>query len=315
MAMRTSQARLIAVVGVLFACVWQDMAPGFWNPAALADDGLLAEPEYFELGTPSLVEPLPVAVPLPEPWALDILPIGLIYRPYLAGPKEPRTGTQFVYSEAAGWNFDTSIGGQWGLFRLGTEDPAFPLGVQLDFEAAVQMRQNNPLALRVLSSDVRVGFPLSFSRNNHQTKLAVYFIRAHPDDDAFPNLGDDEFFQRQALVLGHSIYLTNRLRIYGEIGYALRSNVSEQWEVQFGAEYAPVIPTGFLGAPFLAANAYLRQEANFGGTLTLQGGWSWRNKQGRLLRIGGHYANGMSNQFSLHDKYEQQIGVGIWHDF
>jgi hypothetical protein len=204
------------------------------------------------------------------------------------------------------------------LLRIGTEDPFFPQGVQLDFEASAQLRHNKFVILDILTSDVRVGLPLSFSHNNHQTKFAAYLLRSIPSDlllPTLPMLKGDDFFQRQSLVLGHSIYVTRRIRIYGEVGYALRSRISEQWEVQFGAEYAPVLPTRFWGSPFLAANAYLREEVNFGGTFTLQGGWSWRNKHGRLLRIGGHYSNGMSNQFLLHDKHEQQIGVGIWHDF
>jgi hypothetical protein len=73
--------------------------------------------------------------------------------------------------------------------------------------------------------------------------------------------------------------------------------------------------TSCLGFPFLAANALLREEVNFGGTFTLQTGWAWRNRQSRLLRVGLHYANGMSNQFVSHDQFEQQLGFGIWHDY
>ena len=145
----------------------------------------------------------------------------------------------------------------------------------------------------------------------HLAEAGHRVVLVGPDEP----LDRDDLFQRQSLVLGHSIYLTERFRVYGEVGYAFRSRVSEQWELQFGTEYAPVLPTKFFGSPFLAANGYLREEVNFGGTFTLQGGWSWRNKNGRLCRLGAYYSNGMSNQFVLHDEHEQQIGFGFWHDF
>jgi hypothetical protein len=241
----------------------------------------------------------------------------LIYRPYLAGPKEPRTGFQYA-SNNGEWTFDSSIGGQWGLFRYGTQDPSFPHGVQLDFEASAQFRNQSFASPKFLSSDIRVGLPLSFSRSNQQTKLAYYFIRAHPGDswlEELASLRNEDFFERQSLVLGHSIYLTDRWRIYCEAGYAFNSQVSQQWEFQFGTEWAPVRPTGILGAPFLATNAYLREEADYGGLFTLEGGWAWRKKRGRLFRIGLYYANGKSNQMVFQDLHEQQLGFGIWHDF
>ena len=249
-------------------------------------------------------------------WYLDLLPEGLIYRPYLAGPKESRTGIQF-YNTDDDWQFDSSIGGQWGLFRIGTLEGCFPQGLQLDVEASAQFRHSQFASQNVLTNDIRFGLPLSYGRNNHQTKLSLYFLRSNPGEglwDAIGSIGSDEFFQRKAFVLGHSIYLTDRFRIYGEADYALSSKVSENWAFQFGAECAPVCPTGILGAPFLAANVLLREEVDFGGTFTLQGGWAWRKRRGRLFRIGLQYANGASNHFSMHDLHEQQLGFGIWYD-
>ena len=75
-------------------------------------------------------------------------------------------------------------------------------------------------------------------------------------------------WSRDAIVLGYSIYMTETLRLYAEAGLATRSDVSEPWEFQFGADWAPTAPTGFRGAPFFAINGQLRQEVDFGGNLT-----------------------------------------------
>ena len=45
-------------------------------------------------------------------------------------------------------------------------------------------------------------------------------------------------------------------------------------------------------------------------------GWAWvSDRDRRLLRLGVHYYNGESSQFSFFDEHEEQFGFGIWYDF
>jgi hypothetical protein len=314
-----SLPRLKHATALLIVLVFGTGGNRFTPQVCHATDVYPLESVPFDPYTQVSAHTTPSVVPLgmdPD-WCIDLCPAGLIYRPYLAGPKESRTGLQIVRSNDR-WLMDSSIGGQWGLLRYGTLDTAFPKGIQLDVEGSAQLRFRRPSSLNFLTSDLRFGLPLSFSHNNHQTKLGLYFLRTNPSGDLLEriqSLRTDDFFQRKSLVLGHSVYLTNRFRLYGEAGYAFSSRVSENWEFQFGAEYAPVCPTGLMGSPFVAANGYLREEVDFGGTFTLQVGWAWRKTGGRLFRIGLHYANGKSNHLALHDRHEQQFGFGIWHDF
>ena len=74
-----------------------------------------------------------------------------------------------------------------------------------------------------------------------------------------------------------------------------------------GAEYSPAHFTGFRGAPCLAVNGYLREEFDFGGNLTAQAGWQWRGEHNRrLLRIGGEYSNGKTEQFEFYANTERR---------
>lgn len=125
----------------------------------------------------------------------------------------------------------------------------------------------------------------------------------------------NQVFQQEALVLGHSIHLTDMLRIYGEAIYLLHSDQSGNWEFQFGTELAPVDPTRLWGSPFAAANVYLLESENYGGNLMLQAGWLWRGKDARMLRVGVFYSNGLSNSSALANATEQQIGFGLWRDY
>jgi len=98
-------------------------------------------------------------------------------------------------------------------------------------------------------------------------------------------------------------------------GWAFTSDISKPWEFQFGADYAPLWPTGFHGSPFFAINAHLREEVDFAAAMTVETGWAWRSEASRLLRAGVIYYNGKSNQFSYYRQHEEQIGVGLWYDF
>jgi hypothetical protein len=149
-------------------------------------------------------------------------------------------------------------------------------------------------------------------------KISWYHTSAHLGDEfmlkhpAFMRIN----YSRNAIVWGHAYYLTDAIRIYGEIDYGYWTDGGNKpWAFQFGWEYSPVV-RGAHGAPFLAMNAYLRQENDFGGFYTLQTGWQWRGARGgQLVRLGFHYQTGPSTLNQFFNQSEEQIGVGLWYDF
>lgn len=273
------------------------------------------EPSTFN---PSLIEvPHFEPAPFDNPWGLVVLPERIIYRSYLAGLKEPRLGTQTFNRNGDGTLWDSTLGGRFGLLRIGPRHQ--PLGFQIDIEGAAHVRLDPNEEVDVRSADFRAGVPFTYGWGNQQVKFAYYHISSHVGDEfLIKNPGFNRLnYARDVLVLGYSIYPTERLRLYGEAGWAFWSDVSGLWELQFGLEYAPARPTGLRGAPFFAVNAHLRQEVNYGGALSAQLGWAWRadGPSGRLFRMGLHYYNGESPQFSFFDDFEHQLGVGVWQDF
>ena len=251
-------------------------------------------------------------------WTCQILPSGNMYPSYLAGVKEPRMQTNFSWDSSGKWYWEPCLGGRIPLLRWGNDDIYRPQGFEIAAEGAAIMRLNLDSDVDYVATDFRGGVPLSFAWGNHVTKLAYYHMSSHTGDEflmqnpRFTRLN----WSRDALVLGHSIYLNPRFRVYGEIGWAFYSDLSEEWEFQFGLEYAPVFPTNQRGAPFFAANAHLSEAVDFGGNLTAQAGWAWRSQQNAgLFRMGGQYYNGMSSQNSFYQLFEQQLSFGIWYDF
>ncbi len=251
-------------------------------------------------------------------WGFQLLPDGVIYPAYLAGVKESRLAVQIISEEQDGWLLDATIGGRVGLFRFGTYSAIRPEGFQVDAEGAAHVRLDIPDDVDVRSVDFRAGLPITWGWGRNRTKFAYYHLSSHTGDEyLIKHPGHRRLnFARDTLVLGHSIYVTDDWRIYAEAGWAFWSDVAEEWEFQFGVDFAPSLPTGMYGAPFFAINGHLREEVDFGGNVTVQVGWAWRGDlTGQLLRIGLHYFNGKSNQFSFFDDFEQQLGAGVWYDY
>ncbi len=254
-----------------------------------------------------------------EPWDWTLIPEGLIYRSYLAGPKESRFGSVWFKEQSGeGSLWDIALGGRVGVLRFGNRSAVHPEGWQLDIEGAAFPRLDITEGRRdLVSVDFRFGIPLTYGFGRYQMKLAYYHLSSHLGDEFMERTGTQRInYVRDALVWGHSYFLTPDIRTYGEIGYSYNTDGgAEPWEIQVGFEYAPPCPTGICGAPFLAVNFLSQEEYDFGGLFTAQAGWAWRNAVGRLFRIGVHYHNGKSTQFEFFDQHEEQIGVGIWYDY
>jgi len=255
-----------------------------------------------------------------EPWTLQVMPMGLMYRSYLAGAKEPRFASTWTSDSQLGDVWDAALGGRLGLLRYGTRDPVFPEGWQVDLEGGSQARldpDDNSNAL--LSIDFRVGIPVTYARGRWQFKTGYYHISSHLGDEFLlmnPTARRINY-TRDAIMLGVGYYCTERLRLYGETAYALSATEgAEPLEFQFGADWAPARDTGVLGAPFVATNAHLREDVDFGGNFVLQAGWAWRQfPRGSLFRIGVQYYKGKSDQYEYFDTSEERFGWGIWADF
>lgn len=247
-----------------------------------------------------------------------VLPQGLIYRSYLAGPKESRMSAGMVSIPNDSTMWDATVGGRMGMFRIGNSDPIRPRGFQMDIEAAAMLRLDIPENVDVVGADYRVGLPLTWGNEFSQWKFSYYHMSSHLGDEFWEDNPDFPLYRqaRDALVLGHSLYLTDSLRIYGEVGWAFYSVASEPWELQFGLDYAPRVATGVRGAPFFAVNGYLREEFDFSGGLNLQLGWAWRSDMtAHLLRLGFQYYNGPSTQYAFLPLHETQYGLVMWYDF
>jgi hypothetical protein len=256
----------------------------------------------------------------PQPWTWQVLPDGIIYHSYMAGVHEPRMSVVMFEERDGRQLWDATIGGRVGVLRFGDCDPIRPQGWQLDFEGAAIMRFTFDRARDFETADYRAGVPITYGSGDWQYKFAYYHLSSHMGDEfALRNpgaLADRINYVRDALVLGASYYPHPVMRLYSEAAYALKADGgADPWEFQFGTEFSRPGPTGRRGTPFLAVNAHLREEHDFGGDVTTQVGWLWRGRESQTMRLGFHYFNGKSSQYQTFDDSEEQLGFGVWYDF
>ena len=257
--------------------------------------------------------------PEQQEWHRYLLPTGIIYQSYMAGTKEPRFGTFFNQNSAMGTMWDAALGARVGLYRYGNDDLNWPEGWQLDIEGGVFPRLDpNGVSTPLIGDDFRFGIPLTYGGDNWEFKVGYFHISAHLGDEyiLYVNPGANRInYVRDSAVLGAGYFFNPSLRVYGEIGIASPDGGAQPLEFQFGCESAQR-DTGFRGGPFAAVNGDIRQEVDYGGSVTVQFGWMWRRYvRGPNFRIGGEYFYGKSDEYEFFHQTESRIGWGIWYDF
>jgi hypothetical protein len=284
------------------------------------DFGILNVPQGMENGENAysnygISTPAPVDL---EAFEWQVLPRDIMYRAYLASTKESRLAAQLTHETDHDLLWDGWAGGRFGLVRYGNRNPIYQRGLQVDIEAAGLVRLDVMNDVDVQSVDFRAGVPVSIGWGQHQSRFGYYHLSSHTGDEfMLKNPTHQRLnFARDVLFIGHAYYLSPEFRLYGELGWAFYTDVSKEWEVQFGFDYSPRLPTGRKGVPFFAVHGHLREELDFGGGLSAQAGWAWKGEQGSgIFRTGLQYYNGMSPQYSFFNRHEQQIGIGVWYDY
>ncbi len=255
-----------------------------------------------------------------EPWSWHIVPEGLMYKSYIAGEKEPRMSTSWLFPTNGGQSYwDSVLGGRFGLLRYGTARGIDPEGWQWDVEGGAFLRMLPETERDVMATDYRIGTPITYREGPFQWKFGYYHISSHLGDEFI--LKNPTFvrrnYSRDCLVTGVGYFPVPELRTYFEVGYGFYlTDGAGPWEVQFGAEYNPPGPTGFRGAPFAACNVHLMEENDWGGSINILIGWQWRgDTSDHTFRAGFQFYNGADNQLSFLGNTTQLTGLGIRYDY
>ena len=249
----------------------------------------------------------------------QVLPVGLMYKAYLAGEKESRMAT--VFNAAAGRSgavWENTLGAHVGLLRYGTNDAVNPQGWQFDLEGAAMPRVDMGHEDDLEAVDFRAGWLVTHRRGPNAFKAGYYHLSSHVGDEfLIRNVGFERInYVRDSLIVGWTRDLfTPDLQIYGEVAWALYAqDGAKPLELQYGIQYSPLV-FGLRGAPFAAVNGHTRQDFNYITSINAQVGWQWRGASNHTLRTGFQYYEGPALQWSFVGQSERMVGAGIWFDF
>ena len=251
------------------------------------------------------------------PWVWQFTPEGLVWRSYLAGPKEPRFGLVMARQSGFGTIWDANIGARFSLLRFGTTTAYRPEGFEVQLEGAAQPRLQPLLdSSPLVSTDYRIGVPVVYCDGPWQFKTGYYHISSHLGDEYMilhPTV-DRINYVRDAIMFAVGYYYNEDLRLFFEFDYAANvGDGAEPVEFQMGLDYSPAVRRG---APFFAVYGNLRQEVDFGGFFVVETGWQWRGGAAmHTFRLGVQYINGQSSQYEFFNTFEQHAGFGIWYDY
>ncbi|WP_236621243.1 DUF1207 domain-containing protein [Rhodopirellula sallentina] len=248
-----------------------------------------------------------------------VLPDGLMYHSYLAGPQEPRMSAILFGDDDGGYFWDATLGGRVGFLRYGTPGADDPQGFQWDFEGAVITRLDLLNSEDVESMDFRFGTLLTWADGPWATKFGYFHLSSHVGDEY---LIRNPTFERinyvaESLIYGVSYTPSDATRVYGEVVAAVKkSGGAKRMQFQTGAEWTPPVKHERAVAPFAAANFVFHESTDYHASTTLQAGWSYQgSKSDRRLRLGMQYGNGPTSQFSFYERYDNYLGFGIWFDY
>ena len=248
-----------------------------------------------------------------------VLPVGLMYKSYLAGEKEPRIQSIWLTDRQGHLWWESTLGGRFSFLRYGTSDPVRPEGWQFDFEGAAMPRvdpktDSSPL----IAVDYRIGLLSTWRQGPNAFKAGYYHVSSHLGDEfLLSHPGHVRLnYVRDSAIVGCTRDLTRETQVYGEVAYAFgHEDGALPWEFQYGIQYSPRVP-GLYGAPFGAVNGHTRQDFQYETSINVVAGWQWWGEQSNhTIRVGLQYYDGPALQYSFVNKHETLMGWGLWLDY
>jgi hypothetical protein len=251
----------------------------------------------------------------------QIMPVGLMYKSYLAGEKEPRIQGVWLSEKKRGLIWETQVGGRVGLLRYGTSSAIKPQGWQFDLEGGAQVRIDPNHQSDVEAVDYRVGCLSTWRHGRNGVKAGYYHLSSHLGDEFLirnPSFLSTRLnYVRDSAIVGWMYDLSDDMQVYGEVAYAVgHQGGAKPLELQYGYQYLPLQAFDCHGAPYFAINGHTREDLNWITGVNTTAGWLWRGEQtNHTFRVGMQYYTGPAIQYSFVGRNETLLGGGLWFEY
>ncbi|MFG0263343.1 MAG: DUF1207 domain-containing protein [Novipirellula sp. JB048] len=212
------------------ATIPRPMTPGSMILEPVSPESILSEQVISDhcIADQIISDPRTVAAlrtPAREAIGWTVLPDGLLYKSYLAGPHEPRHAMVIFSDTHGGMFWDATLGGRVGFLRHGTFGTRDPQGWQWDFEGAVMVRLDMLNSEDVESMDFRFGTLITRADGPWSSKVGYFHISSHVGDEYMER---HPWFERinyvtESMIAGLSYQAAEPLRLYGEFVYSVKA--------------------------------------------------------------------------------------------
>lgn len=256
-----------------------------------------------------------------DDWRLEVLPDRILYRPYLADPRQSRSGSkvQFPIRRRKGnIKIENTLGGYRPLaLWTDTQDPDEEL--QLSIEAAVFSRFDIQEGWDMDAADYRFGFPFVYRRGDLALKVHVWHLTSHLGDEFISRENRErDSYHLDEVAFGASLQLDPEWRAYAEIGAGFYTGPATQsGRAQAGLEWIGRPWKDTRIAPFWAADFQTRNEIGWGWNGAVLAGLLALPKHpgGATFRAFLEYYRGHDQQTQFKSQLEHYLAVGFAADF
>lgn len=264
--------------------------------------------------------PLPEAPRLTGEWEVEIFPDRSIYAPYLADPRQSKTGTKLQFpvrhADESHIKIENTLGTYKPLAHWG--DPSKPDEEgELYLEAAAFSRFDTEEVWDMDAVDYRFGFPFAYRYREMTAKLHIYHVTSHLGDEYISRTGAKRSsYHLEEAALGISWQVDHWFRVYGEIGIGVYvGEDTGSGRAQVGAEWVGPAWKHRL-SPFAAVDLQTRNEIDWDVNGTFMAGLTARSKSGAGgYRFALEYYRGHDQQTQFKENREHYLALGIQAEF
>lgn len=250
--------------------------------------------------------------PAPEPVRVETLPLGVVFQPLRADPREPQFSVRYQHHEVDGESFnagDVSFGGYFALAEGRSGQTSSQLGIQ---GAVFALFNLDAPSHDLVNADYWIGLPYSWRRGRWSARARIYHQSSHLGDEFLLGRPEIERVNLSYEALdGLLAYTWRNTRVYAGGGYVVHSEPDlAPWLAQAGVEQT--FPN-LLGEADLVLAADLRasEEQSWELNRSYRAGLVM-DRRGRELGLFLEHYRGFSPNGQFFTEHLRYTGIGFF---
>ena len=248
----------------------------------------------------------------------EAFPIGDLFRPLLADPKQPQFFVSINHFKSSNVRYtlaSVGFGETFGLYRFfGSREGD---GLQLSVEGALFAQFNlDAPSYDLINADYTIGFPLTYRHGDNSLRFRVYHQSSHLGDELLlsANHPDRVNLSYEAIELIYSREWRG-WRVYGGGEYLVHKEPADlkPMSAHWGLEYRGSKPLVWNGRPIVGLDLKSLEEHNWSIDTSVKAGLEFGhpNPGQRRLRLMAEWYKGFDPHGQFYNNKVEYYGMGV----